>query len=214
MAYSAICKSAAVLTGGASRRMGRDKMYVEVGGRPMLSRVLGTITPLFDDVMIVGRRVSGAWVPTGVRFVPDEIKGKGPLGGLYSSLLASESEAVFLVACDMPFLDSQIVCRLLDAVQPSADAVVCRCGDFVEPLHAVYSRRLRSRVRALLQANSLSIQSLIGSVQTLQVDMDPGLPAFFNVNEPADLSLARIQSRQLLSSCRCGLTKAPSYISQ
>src|SRR5216684_3638206 len=88
--------SVAILAGGqATRFSGRDKSALVVDGRSILDRQLGELSSLTDDVMIVGG-------PRGT--IHDIVPGCGPLGGLHAALTDARGDAVFVVACDMPYV--------------------------------------------------------------------------------------------------------------
>src|SRR3954463_4914198 len=118
-------KSAAILAGGRSTRFGgRDKSALIVDGRTILDRQLAALTPLTDDVMIVG----GGAAPAPHRYVADSVPGGGPLGGLHAALTAARGDTLFLAACDMPYLTTAFVERSEEHTSElqSHDNLVCR----------------------------------------------------------------------------------------
>ena len=181
--------SAIVLAGGRARRLGRDKAAIPVGGVRVLDRVLSVLAGLCDDIVVVGRSVwSGA--PTDVRFLEDQTPGQGPLGGLWTGLGAIRHERALVVGCDMPFLTGDLLRELL-ARSARADATVTRTGEQVQPLLAVYDRRVRPRVEQLLASKDRSLMALLRTVEVCQVDVGVGEWAAFSINSPQDLSRAR-----------------------
>src|SRR3989442_9925793 len=101
-------RSIAILAGGRATRFdGRDKSALVVDGRTILDRQLDELSSLSDDVMIVGNNREGArafQASVALRTVPDIVPGCGPLGGLHAALTAARGDAVFVVACDMPYV--------------------------------------------------------------------------------------------------------------
>jgi molybdopterin-guanine dinucleotide biosynthesis protein A len=187
MGYSGFCNSAAILCGGEGSRMGCDKGALLVEGRPILLRQLDLLRPLFDETLLIGTRPAGLSPPPDIAVFPDELPGRGPLGGLYTALGVARSRAVFLVANDMPFLQTGLIRRLLDAADASTEAVVYRSGELLEPLHALYACSTRNVARELIDAGRLRMKYLIERVRTVYLDIEPHHPAFFNVNRPEDL---------------------------
>ena len=95
-----------VLAGGKSSRFGRDKISEKVGSRSLLQLVMSVISFFNGDIIIVttGRRSFPHLTSyTKLRIITDIYPGKGPLGGLYTGLVASNSFNNLVVASDMPF---------------------------------------------------------------------------------------------------------------
>src|SRR5688572_13389852 len=93
-----------LLAGGKSRRMGEDKRHLVVGDETLLERGLGVLRSVFQEVLVVIAQDSS---PVGVdaRVVRDLVPECGSLGGLYTGLMRATTSSIFVVACDMPFLD-------------------------------------------------------------------------------------------------------------
>ncbi len=114
----------AVLTGGASRRMGRTKALIDVDGVPMARRVGDALARAgCASVIAYGGDVTEL-EPLGMPVLPDRHPGSGPLGGVLGVLeLFTESElqldGVFVVACDLPALRGEDLGGLVDALRQS-----------------------------------------------------------------------------------------------
>ena len=191
--------SAAVLAGGGSRRMGRDKALLEIGGRPMMARVIERIRALFGEISIVGGadRSYGAF---GVPVFRDARPGCGSLGGIYTALSTSSAPFVFCLACDMPFISAPLVSFLVGEMRKSGcQAVIPRVGGELEPLCAVYSREIIPVIEKDLDTGVRRIKSTLSSLRLRIVEEgemqphDPGLHTFFNVNTPEDLRKAKLR---------------------
>jgi molybdopterin-guanine dinucleotide biosynthesis protein A len=184
----------AVQAGGQSRRMGRDKGLVELGGRPLISHVLERLQPLADDVLVTTNAPQDYGF-LGVRLVSDPVPGAGALPGLATALEAARGERVMVVACDMPFVSPALMSYLLDLAQEADVAIPRRLGEF-EPLLAVYRRTCRTAIEAALAAGQSRMISFFPSVRVRPVEdaelesVDPSGRSFFNVNTPDDLRMA------------------------
>jgi len=185
----------AIQAGGSSSRMGRDKAFVELNGRPLIEHVIRRIANLGDETLIVTNQLR-AYSHLGLRTVPDAVSGTGALVGLYSALCAAQGDTVLVVACDMPFLNRALLEHQL-RLAPQADAVVPRHQSQYEPLHAVYIRRAcLPALEESLQAGEERVVSFYPRVRVLPVDeavldrLDPSGLSFFNVNTPQDLARA------------------------
>lgn len=179
-----------ILAGGRGQRLGREKAGVMLGGESLLQRAIRLARPL-GEVWVVGdgRPLP---VPPDVRVVADIFPGKGPFGGLFTGLLLSPSPYALALACDMPFLNPQLLGYIL-SLAPGNDAVVPRVGQFLEPLHAVYSRTCLPVLRDLLRQGKLSLLELFPRIKVRYVE-DWELRdtlSFFNINTPQDLEQAQ-----------------------
>ena len=190
--------SSIVLAGGKSSRLGHDKVFKTVGDRLLLELVVNSVAPLSQEIILVAASknalVQSAKYP-GLRAVTDVFPGKGPLGGIYTGLLASTSFYNLVVASDMPFLNPALL-RYMTKVSADFDIVVTRVGDLVEPLHAVYAKSCLESIEHLLKHNELSIHRLFPTVRIRYVEadeierFDPDHLSFFNVNTQGDLQKA------------------------
>jgi len=186
----------AILAGGQSRRMGRDKACVEIGGRSMLEMVIDRLSPLFGSLMIIGGG-SDLRAPPDVPVYPDLRPGMGSLGGIYTAVVKSSTEQVFCAACDMPFIRREVVEHMIGLSGNGYDAVVPRINGELEPLCALYSRDIRSAIERDLDNGVRRIKTTLSSLRVRVVEedelvpIDPELTTFFNINTPEDLERAR-----------------------
>lgn len=185
-----------IQAGGRSTRMGGEpKALIELGGRRIVERVLAAIAPVVDDVLVV-TSTPERYAFLGLPMVGDVFPEGGSLGGIYSGLAAASGEAVFTVACDMPFLRSDVA-RLVVARADEADVVIPRLGDQLETLHAVYGKRCLPHMEERLRAGRLKIVGFFDRVRVVEVPeadvrrlADPEV-VFMNVNTPDELARAR-----------------------
>ncbi len=193
--------SAAVLAGGQSRRMGRDKSLLRLGGQPLIERVLDRLACLSDDLLVVTNTPEKyGWLAGRVRFVPDPVgPGKGPLAGIAGALQAACHDPVIVVATDMPFLNVELLRYLARlSMTEGADVVV----PVVEPgrpetMHAVYRKRCLPAIEAALAAGQFKIITFFPHVRVREVPaeelrrFDPDLLSFWNANTPEEWEQAR-----------------------
>jgi len=196
MAMSPTC-SAAILTGGLNTRMqGRNKAFMQLGGRRFLARVLDTVSACLDDCLIVTRQ-TGLYREWPVKIVADRLAVRSPLAGIHAGLLSMRSEFALVTSCDTPFLKKAVVKRLLAALEPDVDVIVPASGTFFQPLCALYSRRCAPVIEEILGLGEVKVDRLYARVRVKRVAyrhfeaVDPELLSFFNVNTPGDLETAR-----------------------
>ena len=185
--------AAAVLAGGASRRMGRDKATLAVGGVELASLALAAAARVAHPVVLVApeghpaRRVAAPAVAD---------PGLGPLAALAAALDALTAEHVLVLAGDHPGLRVELLARLV-ALAGEAEAVACRRGPRLEPLVAVYERApalAAARARLAGPAGGRSLTGLLADLGTLVVEepewrrLDPDGRSFVDLDDPADLA--------------------------
>ncbi len=148
---------AAILAGGRARRLGgQDKRALRVGPTTILERQLAALDGLVDRVFVVGgnRLAGGGPLPA---VVTDRLPNAGALGGLYTALCEAAGSHVLVVACDLPFVTSALLATLISLADSGCDAVVPRSTDGLQPLCAVYARRLAGEVRGRIESGRLKI---------------------------------------------------------
>jgi molybdopterin-guanine dinucleotide biosynthesis protein A len=187
-----------ILAGGKSLRLGQSKFLVTIGGKSLIQWVVDRLTVLSTEIIIA--TAHGQAIPCSsaarIRMVADIYPGKGPLGGIYSGLIASSSARAIVVGCDTPFLSAGLL-EHMTQTSPAFDVVVPRIKDKVEPLCAVYSKNCVAHIQELLRQDELRIIELFPMVKVRYVEedeidsFDPEHLSFFNVNTQADLHKAR-----------------------
>ncbi len=179
-----------VLSGGENRRMGRDKAFLKIAGTPLIEHVLVSLRSITDHVVIVTNspHLYASYDAFVVRDASDK---RGPLTGIYTGLLHSRDEYNFVVACDMPFLNPRLL-SYMSGLSEGYDVVLPRVGGFVEPLHAIYSRRLLPVIENHLQRDARQIRMLfeglrIRYVSEAEIDrFDPERRSLKNLNTPQE----------------------------
>jgi len=166
-----------------------------VGGKSLLQRVVDRVTLISDQILVIGSAYQpGFPVDSRIEYKEDLYPDKGPLGGIYTGLSASKSVYNVVVACDMPFLNVELL-RYLIKLSPGFDAVVPRVGK-VQPLHAVYSRACVDAMRVQVEDDRVKITWFLDDVHVRYIEQvecqifDPQLLSFFNVNSRAELARA------------------------
>jgi molybdopterin-guanine dinucleotide biosynthesis protein A len=190
-ALSMFAVSGIVLAGGQSSRLGMDKSFVNASGQPLIEHIVAKLTRLSDDVIIVTNSPE-TYSHLEAELVGDIYPGKGSLGGIYSGLRAATNAHSLVVACDMPFLDLNLL-RYMILLACGHDVVIPRIGEFLEPLHAIYSKSCLEPIDRLLARGGLKIIDFFPEVRVRYVEesevdiFDPQHLSFFNVNTPSDL---------------------------
>lgn len=182
-----------ILAGGLASRMGgRDKAFAAVRGEPIAVRTVGLFQRLFPQVIVATNRPE-RFARFGVETVADRHPGCGPLAGIHAAMLASRALWVFVVACDMPGLDPGVI-RWMLARPRTADAVVPRWEDDVEPLHALYAVHTLPVVERCLAGGRWALREFLPAIRVDYVDegelraLGGAAQSLLNVNTPEELA--------------------------
>ena len=196
--------SIVIQAGGASRRMGQDKALLPFLGQPLITRVIQRLTGLADEVIINTNRPE-AYRFLGLPVEPDVIPGRGALGGLYSALTIAGHPLVAVVACDMPFVNPDLLAaQRLILEETGCDAVIPVTEQGAEPFHAVYRwENCLPAIKAALEAGSWRVNSWFDHAVVYFLSQaevrrfDPLQLAFRNVNTPEDLHKAEQLAKEI-----------------
>jgi molybdopterin-guanine dinucleotide biosynthesis protein A len=182
---------AALIAGGKSSRMGRDKRMLEVEGKPLWRRQLDLLASLEPAELVISGPLDGPWLGTSCRVIPDRHPNRGPLGGLVSVLEATKSPFVLTLAVDMPRMSRDLLSRLWSRCVPGRGIVPEMSGQ-LEPLAACYPAACLPTLRHALASDRLGLWGLVrdlaraGLVQVENVSVADA-PLFQNLNTAADL---------------------------
>jgi len=183
--------SAVLLTGGESRRMGKDKATALFQGKPLWQIQLNLLQKLQPAETLVSARTDPAWRPGDVKFVADEPPSRGPLSGVAASLGRIRTKHLLALAIDMPFISENYLRFLCDQIEPGR-GVLPIIGDRAEPLAAIYPAEANVDLTIALSGFDFSLQTLarqlIKMAKLKVVFVTEEEEAFFrNLNEPIDL---------------------------
>ncbi|HET9995266.1 MAG TPA: molybdenum cofactor guanylyltransferase [Candidatus Acidoferrum sp.] len=190
-----------VLAGGGSTRFGRDKALVEVGGKPMLARMLELVQGVTKSVKIVGPPEK--YAEFGVEIISDLWPGEGPLGGIITALEDtaagdSPSEWNLIVSCDMPFLTRDwLACLAERAAKSAAQVVLAHSASGPEPLCACWRTNAAATLRSGFERGVRKVTEGIALLRAEVLDeadwkrFDSAGRLFWNMNTAADLEEVR-----------------------
>ena len=175
----------AVLVGGLSRRMGRDKALIEIDAVSMARRVANAMTGAGIRRTVA---IGPARLAAGLDVVDDRHPGEGPLGAILTALDAAAGHATLVAACDLPWLDSASLRALIDAsAQNDTAHVFVGHTDRIEPLCALWRPAGRGRLESAFAAGERAVHRAMADLAVIEVPMRRG--ALINVNTPDDLRI-------------------------
>jgi molybdopterin-guanine dinucleotide biosynthesis protein A len=186
--------SGVILAGGSNKRFGGiTKANVVIDGETIISRIMSTISDLFDEIIIVTNKPEEFQEFIQYKIVKDQYLKAGPLGGIHAALKASSEDAIFIFAGDMPFLDKEIISDQINEFNKRGhDVFIPKVDQFVEPLHAIYRKSALNHLeKFLLEGKSRAVRDFLSEVNVGYFQLpktEKTKLAFANINSPSDLN--------------------------
>lgn len=171
----------AILAGGSSSRMGRDKSALTIGGVTFLTRLHSTLSGVFEHVVVCG----GNMEPEGGLLLPDRDEPVGPLSGMLSAFDEAGDRAVFFIAVDMPLVSASLIRSVVEpAVEVGAARIISVDGRD-QPLLGVYGTDVGAIVRARVDQHKNSVHGALDDIAAVE-RLAAAASAVLNVNTPED----------------------------
>lgn len=176
----------AIMAGGKSTRMGEDKLMLRLNGETLLERAVREYRRSFDTVLISVTDADKYAVDA--KAVEDVYPDCGPLGGLYSVLLQTQDEGVFVVAADMPFTTADEAKEIIGLCGDAEACVPVDPDGRPEPLFAYYKKVLVSRAEECIRQGKRAMRCLLelSNVRTVPSEQIGGSRMLENLNTPDD----------------------------
>lgn len=188
----------AIIAGGASSRMGRDKAFLELGGLTLIERVIAAGADLGQSETLLITNKPDEYRHLGLPMHTDIIPDKGSLGGIYTALARATNPAALVLACDMPFVNKALLRFMIAQLDQETDIVVPRVDGYPQAMHAIYRKTCLAPIRAQLDENRLKIIRFYDQMRVTYLDeadyapYDAEARSFTNLNTPAELERARL----------------------
>lgn len=194
--------SGVVLAGGRSTRMKFNKAFAEIGGKSSLQIILDKFNTVFSETIIICNDPE-LYAEMNDKIYTDVYPGMGPVAGIHSGLYYASSDMVFVLGCDMPFIDTRLMGFMADRLE-GYQAVVPQVGGRLQPLAALYSRSCLPVFERCLQEDKLKLVRVFEELDTLIIpetelaSFGKVEEIFFNVNDAAALQKAQELAGRLL----------------
>ncbi|NMF06211.1 molybdenum cofactor guanylyltransferase [Clostridium beijerinckii] len=190
-----VFKTAVILAGGKSSRMGFDKQFLRINEVRVMEKLIHELSKEFEDIIIVTNKPE-EYKKDGVRIISDEIKEFGPLSGIHVGIKKSKSKYVYFIACDMPNVNLDYIRYIKKVLTNSkANACVAKREGKIEPFNAFYSVDILPEVEKLITLNRRSIAGLINIIEPIFIEenvlkkYDYSFDMFINLNSKEDLEV-------------------------
>lgn len=195
--------NAIILAGGNNSRMEQNKALLKLNGESLIVRIINRIKEHFDKVIIMSDSLSsyadlGVYPVSnnGVYLEKDLVKGRGPLGGIYSGLKTSSSFYNFFFACDLPFINPELVEFMKRESSGYALTIPRTREGYFHPLHAIYSKECLPPIEEQFKENIFKVANFFSKVKVNYIEeeeieeFNPYL-SFYNINTWEDYNKAK-----------------------
>jgi molybdopterin-guanine dinucleotide biosynthesis protein A len=179
----------AILAGGRSSRMGRDKALLDLDGRPFIEHIANTLRAVFEHVIIVSGHKS-EYEFLMMPIYQDLYKDCGPLAGIYTALVKANNAATFIASCDIPFLSTSFIHYVIERDRHN-DVTVVLGGNSLEPLCGLYKKSCIPIIKKQLQEGEYAVRACLKKLHTTILSPPIDAPRnrvhpLMNINTPRD----------------------------
>lgn len=206
---------ALILAGGENKRLPVLKGFLEVNGKRIIESNIELLSRIFDRVIISTDKPE-LYFPFGVLMLGDIInKYKGPMIGIFSALTVPGISDIFVTACDMPFLKSELITYIIDkykkaeqqinppfikggrwginnSEQEKWDAAIPIFAKRPQPLLGIYSKRVVEDMEEIIKQGKRSLRQFLHKMNVLYIEeeevrsIDMEGRSFVNINTRED----------------------------
>ena len=180
-----------VLAGGKSRRMGKDKAFIELNGKSLLSLAIDLLTPFCDEIIVSAN--SDIHKNSTYRIIKDEIQDLGPIGGIISALKESTTELNLVIATDTPYINKDLLGFLIANSSTEKISAIVQPNFHIEPLCAIYPTKVSREIEGFIKKGKRKLIDLLIELDYHKVQLS-GHESFYNekvfknLNTPEDIS--------------------------
>lgn len=152
-----------ILAGGKSSRMGTDKGFLMLNDKPFVQYSIDALKPLVSEIIIVSDNSN--YDVFRLKRINDITKDAGPVSGIYSGLEASKTEYNLILSCDIPFINSEVLQKLIDAVDEPSEIIQAQSEGKTMPLIALYKRTIKDKFKNFLEQDERRLRVAIEACQ-------------------------------------------------
>ena len=179
-----------ILAGGQSKRMGNDKTSLTINGKTLVETLLEKLKPSCDTILISSN--SDRHHNLDAKVIPDVIRKKGPMGGIYSCLLESSHPLNLVFPADAPNISTKLIEFIITNAHPNKISAVVSPTGFIEPLFATYPNRVLPIMNSFLEKGNHKLIDLINHLGYHPIRLQEGDGIYHpkllaNINTPEDL---------------------------
>lgn len=185
--------SAVILCGGKSSRMGFDKSTIKIKNKLLVEIMAEQLNKLFKDIILISDRTE-KFGTSRYKVFKDIVPNLGPMGAIYTALKSSFSKYVFIMACDMPIINLDLIQYMMEQINlHKSDGAVCYNSNFIEPMYAFYSINMLDIIDEEIKEGNYRLLNIIRKSKMHYVDdkivqeICKDMNVFTNLNYKEDL---------------------------
>ncbi len=180
--------NAYIFTGGQSRRLLTDKSLVQLNGKTLTEIVHQKLSLIFDNIYVVGKVNR---FPD-YHFIKDSNPVQCPLNGIVTALEHSKNDWIFVIACDLPLIETSTFNYLYDHIKSNVQVVLPIVNDNPQPLCAFYHKSIFKNFNTAIEKGDYRLMRLLDNLEVLKVTIPSNYDKqFLNINYQEDLKKAK-----------------------
>lgn len=157
----------------------------------MIENLMDTLSPVFERIIIVSNNFE--YEKFGMKVINDEIKDIGPAGGIHAALTDTNTQKIFIISCDMPFVTTGSILYMIENSTRSQITLPVYRGK-IQPLFGVYSKNCLQVWKKLVKQGITKLQEMVTHFDLSKINVDYqkifNEVIFMNVNDKNDLTKA------------------------
>ncbi|WP_034230224.1 molybdenum cofactor guanylyltransferase [Aquimarina pacifica] len=162
-------RTAIILAGGKSSRMGSDKGLLLFKGIPFIQHIINAVAPLVNDIIIVSSNPN--YSAFGLQRIEDIVPDSGPIGGLHAGLTRTKTENNLVISCDVPLVTSELLKKLIAHEKEDFDSIQFEAAGKTMPLIALYRKNCAAVCEKLLISGERRLRQLVLNVNTKTIQV-------------------------------------------
>ncbi len=175
-----------ILCGGKSSRMKSEKGLVLYQSKPFIEHIIQAVLPITNKIQLITNSEDYDYLT--YKKVKDKVSDKGPIGGIYSALLSSETPLNLILSCDIPLITSEVILELIQKSNANYAVSVCKDADNIHPLIGIYSKSIIPLLIGSIENNNLKMMDLISKTTHQFIEINQtNEKCFKNINTIAEL---------------------------
>ncbi|OMQ11687.1 molybdenum cofactor guanylyltransferase [[Flexibacter] sp. ATCC 35103] len=176
-----------ILCGGKSSRMQSEKGLVLFQGKPFIEHIIKAVLPITSTIKLIANNRQYDYLS--YQKIPDIITDKGPLGGIYTALINSETEFNLILSCDIPLISTELLSELVSKHNQEAEITVFASESRMHPLIGIYSKKILPVIKNAIDNEDLKMMNLIAKVphQIIKIEESENFP-LTNINSADELN--------------------------
>lgn len=183
--------TAFILCGGKSSRMQSEKGLVLFQNKPFIEHIIKAVSRITENIKLITNNKEYDYLT--FQKIPDIITDKGPLGGIYTALINSETEFNLILSCDIPLISTELLSELISKKNEEAEITVLASESRMHPLIGIYAKKVLPVIKSAIDNDDLKMMNLIAKIPhqiiTIEESENFHLTNINSVDELNDLNI-------------------------